>query len=119
MHVRFHGLGLFVALLALACQLAIGASVPPTAGSIAPFAVICHADSSRGVPTVPSHRGPDCQFCPLCAAFAAPAPTLLSGLSVPPRRPAHLVHATPVARAAIAPAPSLLSAHPRGPPAAA
>jgi hypothetical protein len=115
MRARFSAPGLFVALLALACQLALGASVPRTAGLLAPFGIICHAD---GTPAAPLHRAPNCQFCPLCVAFATPAPTLLSGPLMPHRATARMLRVTPLQRVALAPAPSLLSARPRGPPVA-
>ncbi len=119
MRLCFSRLGLFVTLLALTCQLALGASVPGTADSLAPFGIICHADGPGGAPASPLHRGPTCQFCPLCAAFTTPAPTLLSGSSIPVRAPAHLVRATPPLLAVVAPTTNLLSARPRGPPAEA
>jgi hypothetical protein len=117
MRLRFTGLGLFVTLLALTCQLALGASAPGTADSLAPFGIICHTNGSGGAPAAPLHRGPTCQFCPLCAAFTTPAPTLLSGASIPVRATAHLARATRPLLAVVAQATTLLSARPRGPPA--
>jgi hypothetical protein len=120
MRLRFPGPGLFVALLALTCQLALGASAPGTANGTAdpraPSGIICHVGDPGTVPSAPLHRGPTCQLCPLCIALSTPAPPLLSGASVPPRATAHLMRAGPPLRAATAPAINLLSARPRGPP---
>ncbi len=123
MCAHFPRLGLLVTLLALTCQLALGASVPRTADRLARFRIICHIDDRAGgpdnAPAGPLHRAPNCQVCPLCVAFTAPAPTLLSGPSLPTRTIVRLVRAAPLSRAAVPPAPGLLWARPRGPPAQA
>src|SRR5277367_3163346 len=117
---RFPPQALFLALLAVACQLALGATVPrPAWGGaaqpLAHFGIICHTDGASDGPATPPDHGPICQFCPLCGAFSAPTPTLLSGSSIPTRATARMVRATPLRPAVAAPATSLLSARPRGP----
>jgi hypothetical protein len=50
MRLRFPDLGLFVALPASICQLALGVSMPRTADAIASFGIICHGDAIGGAP---------------------------------------------------------------------
>jgi len=119
MRLRFPGPGLFVALLALTCQFALGASVPRTADPLAAFGLICHADGAGHAPAGPLHRGPNCQSCPLSTAFTTAAHTPLSGATISLRATERLARAAPRRLAAVAPAISLLSARPRGPPATA
>jgi hypothetical protein len=69
--------GLLLALLALVCQLAVGAVVPPASAATVP---ICHAPGSA-VP--PVGHAPDCALCPLCVALAMPAPVPVPG-ALPP-----------------------------------
>jgi hypothetical protein len=115
MRLRFPGPGLFVALLALTCQLALAAWVPRTADPLTAFGIICHAGRTESPPAAPLHGGPNCQFCPLCAVFTTAAAVPLSGSSMP----AHVLRAVPLRLTAVAPATRLLSARPRGPPATA
>jgi hypothetical protein len=113
---RFPRLGLIAALLALAGQLALGASVPSPALELSGFGVICHAGGDTGGPPPPSHQAPDCALCPVCATLAVQAPLL----AAPPMLPAP--RAVRVARRTILPPPTappvvaLLAAQPRGPP---
>jgi hypothetical protein len=111
-------------LLALACQLAAGATIQPAGGALArPLAqsgIICHGDGASGdVPTAPTRPGRNCQLCPLCAAFTTPAPTLVAVPSIPTPAPASLAFAAPLPVAATHAVVRLLSASPRGPPARA
>jgi hypothetical protein len=112
--------GLLLALLALGCQLAIGATVPAAAAqALAPLAgygVICHAeDSTDGAPT-PRHKAPDCQLCPLCTAFSTPAAMLVDRPFVPPPVAIAGPVAAPRPPSTAPPAARLLDARPRGPP---
>jgi len=116
MRSRFTGPALFVTLLALACQLAAGASMPRTVDPLSPISIICHTDGADGAPAAPLHRGPNCQLCLLCAAVTTAAPTLLSGSPIQTRATARLVRTMPLP---VATAPGRLAARPRGPPAAA
>lgn len=113
--------GLFLALLALGVQLAIGAVVPqPQVGlALDELGVICHAPAAPGeTPSPPPHRMPDCVLCPLCAAMAAPPHVLASGAPVVPR-PSHVTIIAPTGWLPPATAPPvapLTTAQPRGPP---
>lgn len=111
---------LFLALLALGCQLAVGATVPAAAAqALAPLAgygVICHADDGTGGAPTPQHKAPDCQFCPLCAAFSTPAATLADVPVVPPPVGIALPVTAPRPPSTAPPAVRLLAAPPRGPP---
>lgn len=114
--------GLLLALLALGCQLAVGATVPAAAAQafapLAGYGVICHADDGTGSAPTPGHKSSDCQLCPLCVAFATPAATFADRPSLPlPDAPARMV--TAAVRPAPIPPPATrpLGARPRGPPA--
>ena len=111
---------LFLALLALGCQLAVGATVPAAAAqALAPLAgygVICHADDGTGGAPTPQHKAPDCQFCPLCAAFSTPSATLADVPIVPPPVAIALPMAAPLPPATAPPATRPLETRPRGPP---
>lgn len=111
--------GLFLALLALAVQLAVGANVPVTAVparmQVAALGIICHSDHGTNSPA-PHHRAPDCQFCPLCGALTTPAPTLGSGPFVPTPVSVRTTQAAPLPPARAPPATYPFAAPPRGPP---
>lgn len=111
--------GLFLALLALGCQLALGATVPAAARgltSLAGYGVICHVDDGTGSAPTPPHKAPDCQLCPLCATLATPAATLADAGSVPlPAIVARRI-ALPRPSSTAPPATRRTDARPRGPP---
>jgi hypothetical protein len=114
-------LGLFFALLALACQLAVGATVPAAAAQavqpLAGFTIICHAgDGTSGLPNPPHQPAPDCQICLLCAAFATPVATLAASPLVPAPQTAALALAAPLPPSTAPLTVRLLAARPRGPP---
>ncbi|HET6240004.1 MAG TPA: hypothetical protein VFE41_34345 [Acetobacteraceae bacterium] len=124
MRSRFPGLGLFITLLALACQLAVGATIQPAGGALArPLAqsgIICHGDGAGGgVPIAPTRPGRNCQLCPLCTTFTTPAPTLVGVPSIPAPARAGGAFAAPLPISAAHAVARLLSASPRGPPARA
>lgn len=79
---------LFAALLALAAQLGVGASVPrpDPAVQLAGIVLLCHPVDPGTPAHQPAHL-PDCLFCPLCVAIHTPVPTLGSDVPVlqPPR----------------------------------
>jgi hypothetical protein len=77
------GIGLLLAVVALAMQLAAGSLVPRASISDSVdqliASAICHADSDIPTPNnAPAqHHAPDCAVCPICQAMAQ-APMLLS-----------------------------------------
>ena len=115
----FRRVGLLWALLALAGQLAWGATVPDPALQQLGLGVICHAGRAGGAPTAPAHRAPDCALCPLCAALATPVPTLGRAPALPPPRAVAVVPAVVLPPATAPPPEPLIAAQPRGPPALA
>lgn len=107
-------IGLLMSLLALAGQLAFGATVPER--GLTGVAVICHAGAGHEKPVPPRRHEHRCMFCPLCATLAAPAPPLVSP-PVLPKLPAFVaepavISLPRIARLATIPA----AAQPRGPP---
>ncbi len=112
--------GLLLALLALGCQLAVGATVPAAAAqALAPLAgygVICHADDGAGGTPTPQHKAPDCQLCPLCAAFSTSAATLTDIPFMPRPVAMAMPIAAPRPPSTAPPATRALDARPRGPP---
>ena len=112
--------GLLLALLALGCQLAIGATEPAAAAQafapLAGYGVICHADDGTGGAPTPQHKAPDCQLCPLCAAFSTPTATLADAPFVPRPVAIALPVAAPRPPSTAPPATRPLDARPRGPP---
>jgi hypothetical protein len=112
----FLRIGFLAALLALAGQLAWAATVPDPALAQIGLGVICHASAPGKTPTGPSHRGPDCILCPLCAAIAMPVPTLARAPPLPPPR---LLVLAPAVILSPATAPSVATTttpQPRAPP---
>lgn len=120
---RISAPGLFVALLALAAQLAFGAIVPrPEVALVLQGAgVICHTSPPGAPPQPIQHRhNPDTLLCPLCTALATPGIVLLGGapsLSPPQLIAFHRPGLPPPATAP--PSHARLAAQPRGPPALA
>jgi hypothetical protein len=112
--------GLLLALLALGCQLAVGATVPAAAAQalapLAGYSVICHADDGTGGAPTPQHKAPDCQLCPLCAAFSTPAAALVDRPFVPPPVAIAILVAAPRPPSTAPPSAHRLDARPRGPP---
>jgi hypothetical protein len=72
------GVGLVLAMLALAMQLAAGSLMMPRLASddfsTALTASICHAGTDDNAPA--PHRAPDCALCPICQAMAQAHPLL-------------------------------------------
>jgi len=120
MHPRRSLTGLFLALLALMCQLAVGATVPAAAAQaldpLAGVARICHSDDGGQTPAH-NHTAPDCQLCPLCAAFVTPAATLADTPTVPAPLAVALPLAAPAPQATAPPSTRPPETRPRGPPA--
>lgn len=120
MRLRRSLTGLFLALLALMCQVAVGATVPAAAAQalrpLAGFGVICHAEDGGPAPAH-RHSAPDCQLCPLCVAFVTPAATLADAPAVPAPVSVALPLAAPPPPATAPPVPRPLETRPRGPPA--
>lgn len=116
----FPRFGLFTALLALAIQLGLAASVPNPASAfaLAGVGVICHAGAERNeVPLAPAHRqAPDCALCPLCNALAAPAPTLPAAPVVRPPAMMFVAAMVVLPPATAPPRVIITAAQPRGPP---
>jgi hypothetical protein len=112
--------GLLLALLALGCQLAVGATVPAAAAQafapLAGYGVICHAADGTGGTSTPRHTTSDCPLCPLCAAFSTPAATLADVPPVP--RPVAMAQPVAAARppSTAPPATRPVDTRPRGPP---
>lgn len=121
---RISASGLFLALLALVAQLALGAVVPRPAIALVldGGGVICHALApTDGTPSpAHHHRTPDCQFCPLCASLATPG-IVLPGAGPHPPSPQIVAFRRPglPPPATAPPVRALLFAQPRGPPALA
>lgn len=119
MFARLSRSGLFLALLALIAQLALGGFVPRSADLLAlQDFPICHHDDGSGAPAAPAHHPGDCALCPLCMALSgAHAVALPAGTALP--RPAVLAQL----RAGLPPpatAPPVFARttpQPRGPPA--
>lgn len=117
--------GLFLAMLALAGQMALGATVAPGEPSdaglleLGALGVICHADAPADTDHAPSpHRhSPDCAICPLCVAMAMPATAVVaSGPMLPAPTIALVGRASVPAPVRGPPSRPLLIARPRGPP---
>jgi hypothetical protein len=89
--------GRFVALLALVCQLALGAAVPQPALLRLGLAPLCHSDASGHAPGRP-RLPPPRMMTPvgLALALAAPPPAALPVLPTPRRLIRSIVH--PVTR---------------------
>jgi hypothetical protein len=115
---RIPASGLFLVLLALATQLALGAMVPRSMFAVTAEVTppICHAGGIPGDAPAAPHAPADCLMCPLCVSLVASAFTLPVAQVLAPDR--EII----VARAAIPPpsrAPPgavALAAQPRGPP---
>jgi hypothetical protein len=109
---------LLLTLLALAAQLAMGASVP----SVAAFAVadggvpICHGGEDP-VDTPAPHHPADCVLCPLCIAMTGASAMLqASGPVVPAPRAVAIGLAAPPPPSTAPPAARRYAAQPRAPP---
>ncbi len=78
-----HSLSLWLAILALAGQMALGAVVPGAAApqpddGLTPFTrVICHTGAAPFGGTPPQHGRSDCALCPLCFAASHAGAVLL------------------------------------------
>jgi len=117
---RYHLHGLFVVLLALVMQLAVGASMPCLSliGEVTEAEAPCHeTHDTGGAPTkVPVHPA-DCLACSLCCAMQPP----ISLVPVPPNltppriQHAHRTELPPPARAPPPPR-SWSPSQPRAPP---
>ena len=85
--------GRFVALLALVCQLALGAGVPQPALLWLGIAPLCHSDASGHAPGRP-RLPPPRMVTPvgLALALAAPPPATLPVLPAPRRLIRRIVH---------------------------
>ena len=117
---RIPRLGLFAALLALAIQLAVGATVPDPALAELGLGAICptgNPASHQRAP--PAHHLPDCAACPFCAALTLPAPTLGAPPWIPAPREAAIAVAPNRPPATGPPIAFVAAAQPRGPPALA
>ena len=109
--------GLFLAQIALAVWIGLGAYAPMPVLSTNTAIPICHTeDGGAGrTPATPMPHGQACLVCPLCVFAATPALTPLSFVPLAPR----IIF---VARAAIPPPPTAppsarpRAALPRGPP---
>jgi hypothetical protein len=112
--------GLILALLAVASQLAAGATVPEAIGQVAAplsgFGIICHTGVPADRPPAHHHTPPDCQACLLCAALATPAPVVSGGPALPAPRTVPTTLAAPPPPSRAPPAINFLAARPRGPP---
>jgi len=109
-------LGLIVALLALAGQVAWAASVPQPVLLLLGFGPICHADRTG---TAPGRRPllPPARAVPAsCLALAMPVPLPAAGPGLPARRQRPLRIAAPGVAVAAPPALVSLASAPRGPP---
>lgn len=110
---RFPRLGVFATVLALAAQLAVGATVPrPLAGF--GYGVICHADAPPGTPG--QHHAPLPMRCPLCAALATPTPLIASAPLLVRSARIFFPFAAPPPPATGPPVRFVIAARPRGPP---
>lgn len=114
-----HRVGAFLALLALAVQLAVASIVLPVATAATALdrlvaASICHAPAADGSKQ-PAHA-PACAVCPICQAIAQGAallPPAVFTLHVPA---AVVLRAAPPPPARAPPSSALAAAWPRGPP---
>jgi hypothetical protein len=113
---RFRGFGFLAAIIALAGQLAFGATLPqPVLARIA-FGQLCHAGAAGRAPAHPDRRAPLSAASPLCTALAMPTPPLAVVPPVPvPPAPIHFVRLAPRPVNAAPPA-APRAASPRGPP---
>jgi Protein of unknown function (DUF2946) len=115
------GLGLLLALVALAMQVA-ATSVMPSAGLSVSVdrlvaASICHSDAADHGGTPAPHHAPDCAVCPLCQAIAHAGALLASpmvGFAAPALFVAKNLFARPPARAP--PGHTAFATSARGPP---
>lgn len=113
--------GLFLALVALAMQLAVFGIVPATGVGVGVDRLlatsICHADAADHGNAPAPHHAPDCAVCPLCQAIAHAGVILASPMAafVAPVLFVTRAFALPPARAPPSVAASATSA--RGPPA--
>ncbi|MGH7155690.1 MAG: hypothetical protein ACREF3_17325 [Acetobacteraceae bacterium] len=107
-------IGLLASLLALAGQLAFGATVP--AVGLSSLGVICHAGAAHGKPVPPWQHDPGCLLCPLCATLIAPGPILVPSPMLPRPRAvaAEPASVSPAQSAQVVTIPA--AAQPRGPP---
>ena len=112
-------IGFCFALLALAGQLAWGATVPDPALAQLSLGVICHSGEAGSAPTAPSHRALDCALCPLCAAIAMPPPALAKPPSLTLLGVVVIARAVVLPSTVASPATILTAAQPRAPPALA
>jgi hypothetical protein len=112
-------IGFCFALLALAGQLAWGATLPDPALAQLGLGVICHAGEAGSAPRAPLHHAPCCALCPLCAAIAMPAPALAKPPSLTLPRVVAIARAVILPPAIASPATILAAAQPRAPPALA
>jgi len=109
----------FLALLALAVQLAVGATVPqPQLAALDRIAAICHAGTTPDeAPPAAPHHTPDCLLCPLCATLAGPSLGLAgSGPVLPPPGVTVIARAALPPPATAPPARQGTTAQPRAPP---
>jgi hypothetical protein len=130
---RLSPAGLFLALLAVAMQLALGAAggsgraapIPDAArgaelallSALLPGAsILCHADTDAPSPIPQPREHGDCAICPLCAAIAHPA-ALPATPAILPSLLLAIPLAAPPPPATAPPAIDRTSAQPRAPPA--
>lgn len=111
--LRVPRLGVLAALLALAAQLAVGATVPRALAGFG-FGVICHTDA----PTDPAgHHAPAPPLrCPLCAALATPTPLLAGAAVIAMSARVFFPFAAAAPPATGPPVRVVQAAQPRGPP---
>jgi hypothetical protein len=117
-------IGLAVAMVALAVQLGIGASVPQPELAQARTAaldaalILCHPALPDGTPRdTPFHHSTDCLICPLCQALDHSVIVLASRPELPSPAPVATGRRSNKIPPARAPPPLLRSAaSPRGPP---
>jgi len=117
-----HWLGLWLAILALAGQMALGAVVPGAMGQqpddgLTPFTVtICHAGAPRDGSTPAQHDRSDCTLCPLCFAASHAGAVLLPASPHIGNRPALLIDGNAAAPASAPPSRPVAIPYPTGPP---
>jgi hypothetical protein len=109
---------LLLTLMALAAQLAVGASVPPvvTVAADAAGVPICHGGEEPLDAPAP-HHSDGCLLCPICLAVAGPSVLLPAGAPALPAPSAGAIGlAAPPPPPTAPPSPVRLSAQPRAPP---
>jgi hypothetical protein len=109
-------LGLLFAVLALAAQLGVAATLPAALPYSAKMNAICHADDNTDAPLPDRQQRPECAICPFCLTLVSQASMLVGGI-IPEPPQAGPVAPTVVLPPATAPPEHTISVPPpRGPP---